>query len=207
MKGVKLQHLYHLLATVYLGIILSACGGGGGGGSDNSGGTPVTKVGVFVDSLVAGVSYQTESKSGITNAAGEYDYIEGETVTFSIGDIILGNATAGPVVTPVDIVDGATDASNPVVTNIIRLLVTLDDDGDPSNGLDLTAAATAAVGSTLTVDSPNFETDSTELVEAVKGTGTTLVDATTATNHFNETLHTSWGTSVWGQDCWGALCP
>lgn len=199
-----------LLAISIAGLLLSACGGGGGdggspGGTNNSPGL-VTKTGVFVDSLVAGVAYKTQSKSGVTNAAGEYEYIDGETVTFSIGDIVLGHTLAGPVVTPVALVDGARDASDPVVSNIIRLLISLDADSDPSNGLDLTSAAAAAAASGLSIDSPTFETDVALLIETVKGAGALLVDASVAAAHFDETLHTSWGTSVWGQDCWGTVC-
>jgi hypothetical protein len=109
-------------------------------------------------------------------------------------------------VTPVSIVDGATDATDPVVKNIIRLLVTLDSDGDPSNGIDVTAAQAAATGTNISVDSTTFESDVSAFIVAVKGVGATLVDEIVAINHFNETLQTGWGTSVWGSDCWQTVC-
>lgn len=208
MRDVKGKHLHHLLAVSIIGLILSACGGGGGDGGQPivTIPTPTIQTGVFIDSLVIGVYYETQTKSGVTNAAGEYQYIDGETVTFSIGGIVLGSTIAAPVVTPVDIVEGATDASDPAVSNIIRLLLTLDVDGDASNGLDLTIATAVAVDSSIAVDSPTFETDVTALLGSIKGSGTSLVDVTTAIAHFDETLHASWGTSVWGGDCWGTVC-
>ncbi|WP_455208694.1 hypothetical protein [Kaarinaea lacus] len=207
MHDVKGKHLHHLLAVSIIGLILNACGGGGDGGQPIEPiPTPTIQTGVFIDSLVIGVYYETETKSGVTNAAGEYQYIDGETVTFSIGGIVLGSTMAAPVVTPVDIVEGAINASDPIVSNIIRLLLTLDADGDASNGLDLTTATAMAVDFSIAIDSPTFEADVTALVESIKGAGATLVDVTTAIAHFDETLHASWGTSVWGGDCWGTVC-
>ena len=124
----------------------------------------------------------------------------------TIGGIVLGSTMAGTVITPINLVNGATDATDPVVKNIVRLLVTFDADGDPSNGIDVTAAATMAMGSTVMVNSPSFETDVTPLVIAVKGAGAMLVDETTALAHFNTSLQTNWGTSIWGTDCWGTVC-
>jgi hypothetical protein len=193
------------LIITFLGITLAACGGGGGDPHPD----PIqktTKIGVFIDSAVAGVDYVTETKFGVTNTAGEYEYLEGETVSFFIGDILLGTTVADPVVTVINIVDGATDATDPVVKNIIRLLVTLDADGDPSNGIDVSAAQAAATGTHISVSSPTFESDVAALIVAVKGAGATLVDENVAINHFNETLQTGWGTSVWGSDCWQTVC-
>jgi hypothetical protein len=195
------------LILTFLGITLAACGGGGGDPHPDP--DPIqktTQIGVFIDSAVAGVDYVTETKFGVTNTAGEYEYLEGETVSFFIGDILLGTTVAGPVVTVINIVDGATDATDPVVKNIIRLLVTLDADGDPSNGIDVSAAQAAATGTHISVSSPTFESDVAALIVAVKGAGATLVDENIAINHFNETLQTGWGTSVWGSDCWQTVC-
>jgi hypothetical protein len=200
--------LRNYISITVISVALAACGGGGGDPQSKQP-DPIQKTthtGVFIDSAVAGVAYVTETKSGMTNVAGEYEYLEGESVSFYIGDILLGTTTAGPIVTPVSIVDGATDATDPVVKNIIRLLVTLDSDGDPSNGIDVTAAQAAATGTNISVDSTTFESDVSAFIVAVKGVGATLVDEIVAINHFNETLQTGWGTSVWGSDCWQTVC-
>lgn len=44
--------------------------------------------------------------------------------------------------TQVTLVAGAVDEQHPVVTNIARLLQTLDDDGDPANGISITPGVT-----------------------------------------------------------------
>jgi hypothetical protein len=188
-------------------MLLSACGGGGGSSKPKTNPPPVIQTGVFVDAVVSGANYVTETQSGTTNTAGEYNYIEGEHVTFSIGGIVLGTALAGPVVTPLMLVEGATDSSDPRVINIVRLLLTLDADGDPNNGLEITAAAhSAATGLSVEFDSATFDAEVQPVVDAVKGSGTQLVDAGNAQNHFDTTLKTSWGTMVWGADCWNQLC-
>lgn len=64
--------------------LLVACGGGGGGGGSTSS-SSATSVGVFLDSPVAGINYRTESQSGQTDAQGRFNFVQGETVTFSVG--------------------------------------------------------------------------------------------------------------------------
>ena len=185
---------------------ISACGGGSGGGKEPVAVSP--SVGVFKDSIVGGVYYETPTRSGFTNAKGEFDYLPGETVTFKIGDIVLGSSTCGDVLTPLSLVPGAVDANNPVVTNIVRLLLTLDADGDPSNGITVTpAASNAAVGKTVDFTVVDFDSDLDvlDLLNDLPG-NPTLVDATTAQTHFAATLaaESNWGALSWGTGTWKA---
>ena len=101
--------------------LLTACGGGG---SSSDGSPPVsepsTSTGQFIDSPVANIGYRTESiPDGVTNANGQFKYLEGETVTFFIGDLEFPPAPATEKVTPLDLA-GSTDTSDPTVINIIR---------------------------------------------------------------------------------------
>ena len=116
---------------------LTACGGGGGGAASSS-----TKVATFIDSPVAGLTFQSPSRSGLTDRNGNFPYTPGETVTFSIGNMVLGSVTVtGNKVTPLQIVPNAASASDPRVTRILRTLQTLDSDGDLNNGIQITAWA------------------------------------------------------------------
>ena len=189
-----------------LSLVLTACGGGG----DDPPVPPVPPVtastGVFVDGVVDGLNYETPTFFGTTNNAGEYDFLPGETVTFSIGGIVLGSTTAGPVVTPLTLVSGAKDHENLVVTNIVRLLLTLDGDGNPNNGISIPPKTTAAaVGLSVDFTTTNLTTDAgiTTLLAALPGTPT-LVDAVEAQAHFKETLATTWGIMSWGSGKWKA---
>lgn len=208
------RHTELFIKTFYLLLVtfvLAACSSGGDGNSPNPSGNPTPQpdilTGVFVDSPVSGANYRTETQSGMTNSAGQYNYVNGELVTFSIGGIILGSAMAGLIVTPLMLVDDTVDVTDPRVTNIVRLLMTLDSDGNPDNGIEITADThDAAAGLSLDFAGATFDADAQALVDIVKGTATQLVDASNAQNHFNTSLKTSWGTMTWGTDCWGQVC-
>jgi hypothetical protein len=81
--------------------LLAGCGGGGSSSSDDTGSANVL-TGIFVDSAVEGVSYTTETRSDVTNATGEFSYLQGENVTFSIGSLTFPTIPAAAQVSPVD---------------------------------------------------------------------------------------------------------
>lgn len=174
-----------------LAVSLTACGGSSSSDRDQApvSSTPSEK-GVFVDSAVAGINYATSpgGMSGKTNALGEYNYVEGDTVTFSIGGTSLPPVTATGRVTPADMSDDLD-----VVTNILQLLQSLDDDGDPSNGINIPAAAhTTLTGVSLDVTGASGDFDA--LAEVALGEA--LVIGEQALEHFVSTqssaLHGSW---------------
>ncbi|WP_328186302.1 hypothetical protein [Marinobacter sp. OP 3.4] len=179
-------------------LALTACGGGGGSGSssdssgeDNNNGGDVTasETGVFVDSPVSGINYTTSSgKTGKTNELGEYDYAPGDTVTFSIGGTELPPVEATGRITPADMGSGTTDwSSDPTVLNILRLLQTLDDDGDASNGITITDAIHTALQD-VDLDPTSSESDfETQASTALNSTGKTLVAKDDAVAHFQAT--------------------
>lgn len=162
--------------------LLAACGGGGGGSPppvDITPPPPVIEMGVFIDSPVQGLTYQSGSNpEGTTDANGMFDYTVGETLSFSVDGVQLGTLPDGqPVVTPNDF--GA------AAENIARLLQTLDADANHLNGIDLTAAATALAGTTLDAsvflaDATTFENEIQSVLDTALGAGATLIDAATA---------------------------
>ena len=191
--------------------LLSACGGGSDDPPnppvDDPPNPPVTaSTGVFVDGVVVGLHYETPTFSGTTNNAGEYDFLPGETVTFSIGGVVLGSTTAGPVVTPLSLVSGATGPTDPVVTNIVRFLLTLDEDGDPDNGITISAAVTAAAaGLSLDFTTVDLAADTGVIaLLAALSPPPTLVSSAVAQAHFTEILATTWGIMNWGSGTWKA---
>ena len=56
---------------------------------------PRLLTGVFRDSPVHGLEYQTQTVGGLTGEKGEFRYRSGETVTFSIGGLVLGSKSVG----------------------------------------------------------------------------------------------------------------
>jgi hypothetical protein len=98
--------------------------------------------GVFYDSPVQGLEYETQTLSGMTSEKGEFRYRPGETVTFSVGGLVLGSAPGGERVTPADLaIEVGGDVKkikNQKVTNIARFLQSLDEDGNVENGITIT---------------------------------------------------------------------
>jgi hypothetical protein len=189
--------------TAALLLTLTACGGGG----DSTTAIETVSTGVFIDSAVEGLQYETATQSGTTNSLGEYDYLAGETVTFSIGGIVLGSTIAGPVVTPLSLVPDATSATNPVVTNIVRLLLSLDSDGDPDNGITISSEVTTAANN-LAVDFSVADLSADDGITSLLNNiqSITLVSESVAQNHFNQTLDllakSTWGSLQWGSSQW-----
>lgn len=174
-----------LLALLGLAAMVSACGGGGGGTPASS--EPET--GVFLDSPVINVGYRTETLNGSTNSSGEYTYLPGETVTFFIGDLEFPGVTAANVITPLELA-GSDDVTNPVVVNIIRLLQTLDQDGNPDNGIQITDAAKAvATQVDFTLDEAAFAASEAVTTLISSAGQVSLVDTAQAIQHFQQTLN------------------
>ena len=126
-----------LLSAALLPLLsLSGCNDGDGD-DDNTDAAPAT--GTFVDSPVSGLDYQgAKVGSGQTDAAGQFDYFPDETITFAIGDLELGAAAGAEQLTPLSITEGATEAGDPRVSNMLVLLQSLDADGNLNNGIQIT---------------------------------------------------------------------
>ena len=148
--------------------------------------------GILLDSKVIGVTYTTPSHTGLTDADGTFQFQPGETVTFSIGGIVLGQTIGDSIITPLNLSDTGDVAT---VTNMLRLLQTLDADGDPANGITITEAArTRAAGVSLSFDVSEsaFAADqalSTYLQASVAKTS--LVSTESAWLHFIDTLNST----------------
>ena len=183
----------NIILACLLGIFVSACGGGGGGGS--SGGPDIAE-GRFFDSPVEGLGYSSGSISGVTDASGTFQYEVGQSVSFFIGGIQLGTITPADIITPIELVSGATDENHPIVINILRFLQTLDQDGNPDNGIMISdvvtgLAADAGVDFSLSVEDFAANGDIQILIAELTGAdgvARLLVDIAAAQEHFRETL-------------------
>ena len=205
--------------------LLSACGGGGGGdggssspgagnsstpgagnsstpGTGGGGNTAPVLVGVFLDSAVANIQYRTTtqagaaSKTGTTNAQGQFNYVAGDTVTFFVGNISLPSALAAATITPMDLAN-TKDSSNNIVFNILVFLQSLDEDGDPSNGIRIPDAANAAATTNIDFNvSPAVFRANPTFLKLVANSGSvtrTPVTLASAQENFTKTLAASGG--------------
>ena len=102
---------------------------------------------------VEGFRYETPTMRGQTDRHGEFSYRAGEAVTFLVGRLVLGAATGAPRLDLSDLVQrvsGDMDKlHDPALTNLARLVQTLDCDGDVENGVTIAPAVHDLVGGTV----------------------------------------------------------
>ena len=112
-------------------------------GSDN------VLTGIFTGPI-CGLRYSSPSQSDFTNQRGEFAYRVGEAVTFSVGGIVLGTVVGAPRINLaqlVDSVDGKIDRLHvPAVTNLARLVQSLDKQGAIETGVTIDPAVHDLLG-------------------------------------------------------------
>ena len=128
----RLLKIYPLLFLLLLG--LNACGGGSSSGSVKT----TVLDGVFKDSNVSGLSFQSGDENGITDDQGQFTYEEGRNVSFAIGKVDLGSGLGQSVMTPLNLVSGGSLNASEVL-NRVRFLMMLDKDNKPSNGIEISS--------------------------------------------------------------------
>ena len=140
--------------------------------------------GYYYDSRVSGIDYETSLdgeviRTGVTGEnedPGRFLFIEGATVSFSLGGTVLGETAAKERVTPFDLAGIVEEASgvrrqrgSPRRQSAFRrshnlavLLQTLDADGDPTSTIDIRSDVAALFENvTIDFDQPweDFRTD------------------------------------------------
>jgi hypothetical protein len=195
------------MAVITMLLLLAACSGGGG----DDGAKPEL-TGQFIDSAVTGLYYEASPSglTGTTDVSGTFKYKAGDTIEFYVGDILIGSASAVPIMTPVTLVVGAVDETHSVVISIAAFLQSLDSDGNLSNGIQIEpAVAAAAEGKTLDFNSAMFAADAAAVLAAmaadaaIVGFNGTLVDPGDAMNHLGDSIstceHTGTYSGTWVQ--------
>ncbi|MBT8421510.1 MAG: family 16 glycosylhydrolase [Gammaproteobacteria bacterium] len=161
-------------------LVLASCGEG-----DGKAGIPATtQTGVLLDAPVSGVFFESrDGVSGLTDNAGQFDYLRGDRVRFWIGDIELGSAFGAPFITPVELT-GSADPSAQAVVNQLIFLQSIDEDENLANGISVSASArSAAAGQTLDFESATFLDDLDDVVAAI-APGNIIVSDIDALAHF-----------------------
>jgi len=163
--------------------------------------------GRFTDSPVEGLTYISGKQSGETNQDGRFYYEHGENVTFKLGNIVVGSIVLDhvgetPDKTKIEYIDprdlaGVTDFKDPVVTNMVRFLQTLDDNEDPEDGIKIPSAVKSNSASSSSInfslDSQNFENQAETIIDGLfKGVESdrNLVSEKKARDHFIKALLT-----------------
>ena len=143
------------ILSMVVAISTSLSVGCGGGGASGGPGGPGTLTGSFEGLTIEGLAYETSTQSGMTNAAGQFSYLDGEDVAFSIGDVELGSVLGAATIRVPDLLpnldlpttnSAARDAlvNSPdmaKLVNIAVLLALLDEDGALDNGVQIPPSA------------------------------------------------------------------
>ncbi len=102
---------------------------------------------------ISGLKFQTPTQAGVTNVRGEFKYRDGETVAFLLGALVLGTVRGAPRVNLAQLVPrvgGNVDKlHDPAVTNLARLIQSLDQDGAIETGVTIAPIVHDLVGSTI----------------------------------------------------------
>lgn len=100
---IRRKQVKNVILIICISVFLIGCGGSSSDPKTSTANIPVTpnnseentQVGVFIDAPVKGLAYSSapSGKKGTTNEKGEFEYIDGDTVSFNMGSIELGKAT------------------------------------------------------------------------------------------------------------------
>ncbi|RTR38524.1 hypothetical protein EKG38_13510 [Shewanella canadensis] len=169
-----------------LSITMVGCGGSDNDSSPEPVPTPVVLSGVFSDSPVSGLGFETASQSGVTDAEGQFDYLQGEEVVFFLGGTRFPSVTAQEEVTPMDLyqTDSASDTG---VVNTLRILQSLDQDHDAENGIQLADEINEILaGTQMDPQDPLFDQQATAALVVAGMSADDLVDSNEALAHFGQ---------------------
>ena len=168
-------------SIIMAAVIATGCSGGG----DSTTSTSTGNTGVFLDSAVEGINYSTNTVSGTTDTKGQFEYNDGETVTFSLYGQPISKALGFDAITPLDNTDSS--VGDDYLINVLRFLQTMDTDSDPTNGITL-----PNVSGDMNIDfdqSPDdFSADADVNSFIAANANSTLVSPPDAIDHFATTL-------------------
>ena len=155
-----------LITSIALGVGFVGCGSSSddsstGGAEDSA----TVGTAYYVDSAVAGVNYVCGDRSGTTDNEGMFQFTVGAsdtTCSFKLGNILLRTLESD------QLVDNAKIVENNVT--VARFLQTIDLDGDPANGIQITPEIAEVIATTLadTVTVPEDDDVLEDVVTSLK---------------------------------------
>ncbi|MCP4881343.1 MAG: hypothetical protein GY905_12415, partial [Gammaproteobacteria bacterium] len=134
-----------------------------------------TNASVLIDGVVEGVEYLTTSgMSGLTNQEGLFNYQDGDDITFKVGGVVLGTATAEDVTSGRTFLQDIADVersnlADDYLQNMAVFLQSLDQNHDASDGIVISEAVRDALGDMELDLRTATEAEVQQLVESVGG--------------------------------------
>ncbi|RUM54464.1 MAG: hypothetical protein DSY87_00775, partial [Methylococcus sp.] len=145
----------------------------------------------LVDGIVEGVEYATTSGiNGLTGQAGQFSYLAGDDITFKVGGVILGTATADDVASGKtflqDIADvDRTDLNDEYLENMAVFLQSLDENDNADDGIVISQETREALADASLDLRTATEEEVQQLVERI---GATYVNEEDAMVHVRDML-------------------
>ena len=155
----KVMKKTSLVISSVAAIALSLSGCGGGGDSSTTPPSATTGTGYYVDSAVAGVNYTCGSQTGTTDKDGKFTFEKGQDCTFGLAGITLKKVPAD------NLADNAKVVENNVT--VARFLQSIDKDGDPSNGIQITEKTLTVLTKALQAENIKTVPDDTTKLDTV----------------------------------------
>lgn len=152
--------------------------------------------GHFIDAGVSGLEYTNSTTTPrMTTDGGKYRFTYGDVLTFKVGNLLLGESVGLTTITPKEIVSWQnlelnTSIYAPEVNNRVRLLLSLDSDSNPANGIDINATTRASAQNWTTPLYDGTETEFNDAIDiATKGDlNVSSISASDASTHFESSL-------------------
>jgi hypothetical protein len=169
-------------------LALAGCGGSGGSSTPTAATETATATGQFIDAPVAGLTYESGSQKGQTDATGKFKYEVGKTVKFSVGGIVIGEAPAQVIMTPVNLAAAGSDSSTAEVVARVQFLMSISSI-DPSTGTMTIPDNVRTAASGRTIDfATATQAQLASLISALDSTKT-LVTQSDAQNHLQSNIY------------------
>jgi len=161
--------------------------------SDSETASAQVQTGYLYDDIVGGLEYTTATQSGVTGADGSFKYVAGEKVTFKLGNITLGKATAAATtLTLFDLAQaGQNSDGTPTdeVANMAIFLQSLDVDQDPNNGITISQSTRDAFKKIVNAQAVGADTNLTKMIHSDANlSAVTLKERTIALDHLLGTV-------------------
>lgn len=194
------SHLRPLLGSLLALLLMTGCFGkgisetdggssGGGGGGEETIGSDIQ--GTFVDAPVVGLGYSVASGSAETNSSGKFTCSLGETITFKIGNMVVGQAACSPVIFPMHLTGETTANSNGGAVAMGVLFKLLDNSS--ASGVYTIPPAVRNLNLSGTINFSSFNSDSDlgtykTLIDEINTGASLSIDSATVQNNYDSTL-------------------
>lgn len=148
---------------------------------------PAEPTSIFYDIPVSGLTYTYENSYFNTDSKGAFTWDGSTPVHFSIGYIDFGYLKAGDKAGLMSIARNYNADTRVTINNLLRLLTTIDEDNDASNGIQISCQASLAFGE---ID-PTLNYDAFAQQETVYRltNGTPLLSASDARTRYERYLY------------------